>query len=195
MKTDDKTEFVTLLTELSAYYEKNLRDFAVKVWWKAMGELSIEEFTIAVEKAICEFPFFPTPNQVLGLAHGDRNLLAGQQWAKAMGEIANGVRLTDSQLDPYAKAAIADLGGLYTLGILEESKLHWKEKEFKELYISYQKSGVKLLPVVETRSQPTQRFEGMKKAVSAPPPSEETKAYVISELAKLGVKVEVTNNA
>jgi hypothetical protein len=126
---------------------------------------------------------------VLELAQGDRAMLASRQWALASDEMSQGIRLRDSALDQYAKAAIQDLGGLLSLSQLDTGKLEWKRKEFVELYQSYLKSGVKLLP--EARSQPkSQKFEGMAQPVRAFP-SADKEAYVIAEMAKLGVKVEI----
>ena len=64
----NKNTFQTQLTGLSEYFNKNLSQLVIGVYWNSLKHLSDEQFTEVVSKSIQTCTFFPRVNELLALA-------------------------------------------------------------------------------------------------------------------------------
>ena len=129
----DKSVFSELLAELAGYYNRELSPLVYKAWFKFVGEkLTTEQFTAAVEQAVCYKSFMPTPEELLKLAVGNSEEIALEEWEKCLDAAIRGNSAIVSYLSPAGQFALRTIGGLRRLAQAEEKDNHWIRKEFMQ---------------------------------------------------------------
>ncbi len=78
MNPEDKTEFQNLMIEIGKTYTKEIDQDLLRIYWKALNILTIEEMKKAINAHVKTSAFFPKPSELLETIKG-KNGGKGQQ--------------------------------------------------------------------------------------------------------------------
>lgn len=153
MGTDDKKEFVRILTGLAAIKRVDMTKEAFEMWWAAMQDWRIDDFREAAGYLLKTCEFMPTPFDFTELLKLQRPS-AHEAWAKAISFCEGGWRRSSSCGDNRIDAAVASIGGYQTLALCDLDKLGFYEKRFIETYNDFSESddARKALPDLTERT-------------------------------------------
>lgn len=155
MNNQDKNRFAEIMLGLGDYYKEKIADSTMSIFWEDFKDVSIEDFAKAVSnhrKDPDQGMFFPKVANLMRQINGNAKDKQNQQEAKAIEEWNkfkahlkyNGFRAPYATENGAALATLAALGGISTLGGLDQSKLNWMEKEFVCLYLANANGGIEL---------------------------------------------------
>lgn len=121
----DKIIFGQLMSELSKFYNRPLSDTIKRIYYQSLGELTTPEFEAAVENAVLQCRFFPTPNELITFVKGDNNVFALEEYLELLA-IASGQSSEEQlgQLTPHCLKALNSIGGLKRIKNELEDKLY-----------------------------------------------------------------------
>ena len=132
MHQNDKTEFVRILTGLSAIKPgKELTREALEVFWAAMADWSIEDFKAAANHLAKSCEFMPNPYHFEQLRKKNEPT-KHEAWEVAFNRIKRG----GNQPDDKISKAIKQVGGYYQLGMTPLDQMPFVAKRFQDAYES-----------------------------------------------------------
>lgn len=150
MKTNDKPQFMDLITDVMAFYKQDVSEFAMSVWWQACNNFDLEQ----VRKALTAHAMDPERGQFppkpadlvrsLQGTHTDRALMAWNRAYKAISQV--GAYQTLDLGDPIAHAAIQSLGGWPKFCQSQVDELPFLQKRFCDFYRTFTTRGVEDAP-------------------------------------------------
>lgn len=139
MQPQDKQQFLTLITDVMAFYKQDVSRFALDVWWEACKAFDYEQVSKALT-AHAKDPergqFWPKPADIIRVLQGtrtDRARLAMSKMLDAMGRV--GAYRSVVFDDPIIHAVIDDLGGW--IGLCRAEWDSYSEHRFCEAYRAY----------------------------------------------------------
>lgn len=131
MQPSDKPKFLAVLNGLAAI--KPGAKFTAEglgMWWQAMADWDIEEFSSAAAHLAKSCEFMPNPFHFEQLRKASR-LTAGEAWAEVREIVRAG---GSSHGDPAVDKAVRALGGYRALGMTNTDQMHFLERRFAEHY-------------------------------------------------------------
>lgn len=141
MTDTDRPTFVTLLSDVMAFYRQDLSEFVIGVWWQACSRFDLEQ----VRKAMTEHAMDPEagrwppkPADIVRALHGtntDRALIAWGHVYRAIESV--GAYQSVQFDDPAIHAAIVDLGGWEVLCTSKVDDLPFLQRRFCESHRVY----------------------------------------------------------
>jgi hypothetical protein len=140
MRPSDRKPFALLLSDVMAFYRRDVSEFALAVWWEACQPFSIEEVrrafgahTMDPDPKVCQFP--PQPGDIVRALRGtnaDRALVA---WAKVFDAMQSaGAYRSVAFDDPVIHLAVMDLGDWPSLCRTLIDELPFVQKRFCDAY-------------------------------------------------------------
>lgn len=132
--------FSKLITPMFKYYQREIPESVLLVWYKHISaNLTYDEFKQAVEAAIVNHAFLPTPAEFVALVKGSDDQNAADEWEKVLKAAARGSFDGLEPVSLVADEALKAIGGLHRLGMATEDRLPWLKKEFLESWKSARK--------------------------------------------------------
>lgn len=141
MQEQDKAKFSTLVTEVLAFYGKDVSRFAMSVWWEACKGFDFEQVAKAfnahaIDAERGQFP--PKPADVVKALQGTRTDRARMAWGKAFDAMQRvGAYQSVAFDDPVIHAVLEDLGGWMKVCRSDMEQLSYLEHRFCEAYRAY----------------------------------------------------------
>lgn len=141
MKPSDRPRFTKLITDVQAFYRRDVSDFALGVWWQACQAFDIDAVTKALTQHAMEPEqgrFAPMPADIVKQLQGtrtDRSLIA---WGKVLDAIQRvGAYRSVVFDDGIIHAVIEDLGGWIAVCRGEIDQLPFLQGRFTKGYQAY----------------------------------------------------------
>lgn len=142
----DKFELIMNLDLLSKHFGKELLPEVIVIWSKYLNKnLNTEEFCYSVENAIITSNFMPTPSQLVEFVNGSKKAQAVKEWQLVL-MAASGRELHPEALSSRALVALRGIGGVSAVGMSDQRRREWLEKDFIELYVQCTEKDVLSLP-------------------------------------------------
>ena len=153
MDSNDKPEFVRVITSLAAIKGKDLTKDVLLLWWQCLNDWPVDDFKNAAGYLLKNCQFMPTPFDFEQLRKKGE-VSAHEAWAMALrhadGAWRQGV-LGDALTDQVAAA----LGGYSVIALTHKDKLGFLERRFLDAYKDLLDTSVvrKALPDMTERAR------------------------------------------
>lgn len=137
MQPTDRKKFLEIVVGFAELKGKALSAPALELYWNSMQGWSIEDFSQAAQHLVRSCEFMPTPKDFEDLKRAG-NPTAAEAWAaarKALQWTVNGY-VEKPGTDPLVSQALRSIGGANALAMCDESKLHFLERRFAQVYES-----------------------------------------------------------
>jgi hypothetical protein len=171
MTENDFDSFSAVVVGFAELKGKQLSAAAIRLYWGAMQNWNLQDFTAAAEQLLLTSEFMPTPKEFEDLRKAGRPT-TGEAWIAARAAMrdaswsdieASGFTCGNALIDRAVRA----IGGYGAIGMCETDKLHFLERRFAEHYQDLE--GVedvrRVLPQL-TGAEPAVRVTGPQRAIS-----------------------------
>jgi hypothetical protein len=129
MLPTDKPKFLAVLNGLATIKPgAKLTPEGLDLYWGAMRDWSIEDFTAAATQLAKSSEFMPNPYHFEQLRKASR-MTSGEAWAKVRAAVRAGDPCPD---DPTIYAAVGALGGMRSIGMTNSDQMQFLERRFAE---------------------------------------------------------------
>jgi len=144
--TEEKKEFLEIITGLCDVYDKQLSKQGMRFYLQMLEEYDFA----AVKRALYRYlknasgsgSFFPKPADIIALIEGDPADRAEEAWAEVLQALERiGTWKSIKFRDPIINAVIKELGGWMYLGEKTTQELEYLHHQFVKLYRHYAKMG------------------------------------------------------
>jgi hypothetical protein len=145
MTPADKTKFITQVAGLAVIKPgKELTKAAYEIWWQAMQDWTLEEFTAAAAHLARSVEFMPSPYHFEQLRKAGRAIPA-EAWERARAACGSAIQCgqvthNGSCGDELIDRAVRGIGGYGVIAMCESDKLHFLERRFAEHYETLQEA-------------------------------------------------------
>ena len=137
----DRKEFGTIMASVYDFWNRELSDVALEIWWESLRNFSFD----AVRGALARHmrnpdtgQFMPKIADVVKFLEGNTLTQAMRAWQKVNEAIKRvGTYASVVFDDPIIHAVIADMGGWQPLGMVQDEEWPFKAREFEKRYQSY----------------------------------------------------------
>ena len=132
---------VQTLVGVYGFYDKELTEFAIRIWADAMAEFDLPEVEKALQRHLKDPDcgrWLPKPADVIRQLRGDADEQARLAWADALEFVRGG---GFGLLNGPAKEAVNAMGGLSVIGRADESQNGFLERRFVDFYKAYKRRG------------------------------------------------------
>lgn len=141
MLLSDKPKFAELISSVHAFFNRDVSDFAISVWWEAFKGFDYEAVSEALTRH-CMNPdngqYAPKPADIVKLLRGSTQDSALVAWAKVdKGLRSVGTYRSVSFDDPIILQVLQDMGGWVSLGTKTEAEWPFVAREFENRYRGY----------------------------------------------------------
>jgi len=138
MDKSDYKKFRGLISDVHAFYQRDISTFSLNVWWESMKIYSVDAVSQALNRH-CMNPdsgqFMPKPADVVKMLQGSTQDAALAAWAKVDSAVRRVGTYVDVVFDdPIIHRVIYDMGGWIALGTKNESDWPFVAKEFENRY-------------------------------------------------------------
>lgn len=152
MQPDEAPAFKQLMQGVHDFYNRDLSEFALSVWWGAMKPYEFAEVKHALNRHLVDPDagvYMPKPADVVRVLDGNRSDTAAMAWAKFMRALT-GAWASESLLfdDPAIHAVIRDMGGWPKVATITNDELPFRQREFEAKYRAYRNRGTFDYPAV-----------------------------------------------
>lgn len=133
----DRERLLQTLAATYAYYERELTQFAVKVWLEDLADLPIDAVCaafVAHRRDPQRGQWLPKSADILRQIRGDIESDAHLAWGDVMRIACNGGR---GEVDAVTLAAVKSLGGISVIQHAKPEQNQWLQKRFLEAYAVY----------------------------------------------------------
>ena len=129
---------VAILNGLAAIKpHSKLTPEAYELWWLSMQDWSLEDFRDAAARLAKTVQFMPTPFDFEQLRKAGRPT-AGEAWVTALDSVRTAWTPAGfaggSSGEPLIDQAVRAIGGYQAIAQCDETKLHYLERRFAEIY-------------------------------------------------------------
>lgn len=133
--------FRDLLTDVMAYYGKDVSNFTMDVWWGALQQFDYEQVERAMQRHAVDPErgrFAPKVADVVALLQGTQTDRSAVAWGKTLEAMQSVGAYTDVVFDdPAIHAVVEDLGGWPKLCRTEMAELGYVQTAFGKAYRAY----------------------------------------------------------
>lgn len=141
MQPHERAQFAALVSDVMAFYRRDVSDFAIGVWWQACEPFALEQVRQAFTAHAMDAErghFEPRPSDLVRHLQGTRTDRARIAWGKVMEAMQRIGAYTSVVFDdPVIHAVVEDLGGWVKLCRGELRDLSHTEHRFCESYRAY----------------------------------------------------------
>lgn len=138
MTENDQEKFKEGLCGIYAFYDKELSDFALEVWWNALKNYDLKAIVSAFGRHMINTEagrWLPKPADIVRMLAGSSQDAALVAWAK----VDQGVRRVGTYVDvvfddPLIHRVLHDMGGWIAMGYKTEDEWPFVAKEFENRY-------------------------------------------------------------
>lgn len=145
MQQLERTDFADLITDVMAYYGKDISDFLLDVWWNACESFEMEQVAKALQKHAADperGQFAPRVSDVARVLLGTSTDRATLAWGKVLEAMSAVGAYTDVVFDdPAIHAVIEDLGGWPKVCRTEVVELAYVQHRFQVAHKAYTERG------------------------------------------------------
>ncbi len=139
MRPEDFQRFNAVMNGMAKLYERDLDAPLLDAYWLALREWPLDAFENAAAHLMGKAKFMPRPSEFNELRKAQKPV-AAEAWLKARWSCGtaytpNGY-VGGTSGDPLIDKAVAVIGGYGAIAMCDESKLHFLERRFKEVYES-----------------------------------------------------------
>lgn len=135
----DRKRLVQTLVGVYGFYDRELTEFAIRIWTDAMSDEDGPTVEAAFARHLRDTEagrFLPKPADILRQLKGD----AADSALIAWGEVLQAVRSGGAcQLSGPARKAVDDLGGMSVIGRADESQNGFLQRRFVDAFKAYQR--------------------------------------------------------
>lgn len=147
MNQNDFKQFAMAMSTLSLVFGENLNDERSAIYFKLLSKYSIDDVKNACVRAASELKFFPRPAELIEFIKPNNDIQAKNAWLEVDMAVRehgsyNSVAFSDPLISKVIKEKWGDWHNLCMKLPADESKKHWFEVEFVELYKSYQRTDL-----------------------------------------------------
>lgn len=141
MTENDFAQFRKGLAGVYAFYEKDLSDFSLDLWWRAMKRYDLEAITEGFNRHVVnpdQGKWLPKPADIIKMIDGgtqDSALIAWAEVDRRMREVGTYQSIVFD--DPLIHRVLSDMGGWIPLGMKTETEWPFVAKEFENRYRGY----------------------------------------------------------
>lgn len=147
MQKRDGKVFGDLLNACGEVYGQPVTDAQIKIWWAALHQYSIEQFTAALEHIVKTSKFMPKPAEIIEAIDGTIEEKSTNAWVKVVEALKKyGVYHSVAFDDPLIPAVIGAMGGWQQLCMGRSNDLPFRAKEFGQIYQVFKKNPPSYLP-------------------------------------------------
>ena len=174
MVESDRKKFGVMIAGIYDFWERNLSDMALAIWWETLKHLEVDVIEGALFRHM-QNPdtgkFIPKPSDVLEQVGGttaDASMLA---WSKVVaGQKQWGTHESVAFDDPIIHRVMVDLGGWVWFGQQLTKDLPFIEKRFRDAYRAWLRRGIAWDPITHLPGLTEQTNRGMGFHESVAPP-------------------------
>jgi hypothetical protein len=131
MTPNDRKEFARILTGLATVKRMELTPEALAIWWNAMADWSIEEFSAAASHLAKTRQWLdPSHFHELRQAHA---ITTSEAWALVMRTCIHWRNPEHLPKGRIARA-VEVIGGYRKIALTDQDELHWLAKRFREAF-------------------------------------------------------------
>ncbi len=132
MDSNDKPEFVRVITSLAAIKGKDLTKDVLLLWWQCLKDWTVDDFKNAAGYLLKNCQFMPTPFDFEQLRKKGE-VSAHEAWAMALRH-AEGAWRHGVLGDALTDRVVAALGGYNVIALTKTDKLGFLERRFLDTY-------------------------------------------------------------
>ena len=135
----DKKVLIETLVGVYAFYDKELTEFAIRIWSDVLADKDIATVSAAFTHHLKDTGagrFCPKPADILRHLNGDADAAAVLAWADVLDCVRYGGRGAE-KIVGAARFAVDSLGGFSAIGRSDESDLGFIQKRFCEAFKVY----------------------------------------------------------
>jgi len=145
MQQHEQGQFAGLLTDVMAYYGKDVSKFLLDVWWDACKSFEMEQISKALQRHACDperGQFAPKVADIARVLSGTSTDRAAIAWGKVHEAMSAVGAYTDVVFDdPAIHAVIEDLGGWPKVCRMDLKELSYLQHRFQESHRAYTGRG------------------------------------------------------
>lgn len=145
MQQHERGAFAGLLTDVMAYYGKDVSEFLIDVWWGAFESFEMEQISKALQRHACDperGQFAPKVADITRALSGTSTERALIAWGKVHEAMSAVGAYTDVVFDdPAIHAVIEDLGGWPKVCRMDLKELSYLQHRFQESHRAYTGRG------------------------------------------------------
>jgi len=138
MKIEDFGKFQHGLTGVYSFYDKEINDFALDLWWNAMKQFDLTAIIQAFNRHVINTEsgkWLPKPADVIRMLQGSTQDGALIAWAKVDKAVRHKGTYVDVVFDdPVIHRVLHDMGGWILLGKKNEDEWPFVAREFENRY-------------------------------------------------------------
>ena len=144
MTGEDFEEFLRLMFDVAELYDKQKPTAgAMKHYFAALSQLTLEEVRGALSYHVKASKFFPRPSEILAHVQGSAEDRARAAWRRVVGAMIKvGTWSSVHFDDPAIHYALEQMGGWESLGNMETKDLPFREKDFIHWYSCADRSHI-----------------------------------------------------
>jgi hypothetical protein len=123
---------------MSEFYEKKFTETAIRLYFRALSDVSDSDFEHACGEHMRRSKWFPKPSELLELLHGtaakQAEIEAVQAWEAVLNTLKYYGAEALAKMEGKSGMAIRQIGGAERFRIAKETELQWLQKEFEKRY-------------------------------------------------------------
>ena len=138
MKSEDFEKFQQGLTGVYAFYDKEINDFALDLWWNSLKQFDLPAIIQAFNRHVVNTEsgkWLPKPADIIRMLQGSTQDVALIAWAKVDKAVRHKGTYVDVVFDdPVIHRVLHDMGGWIALGQKNEDEWPFVAREFENRY-------------------------------------------------------------
>ena len=155
MTNDDYKKFREGLVGVYGFYDKDINDFALVVWWNALKQFDLSAIVEAFNRHLINTEsgkWLPKPADIIRMLRGSTQDSALVAWAKVDKAVRHKGAYVDVAFDdPLIHRVLHDMGGWIALGQKNEDEWPFVAREFENRYRGFrERSEIPEYPSVLT---------------------------------------------
>lgn len=123
---------------MAEFYEKKFTQTAIRLYFRALSDVSDSDFEIACGEHMRRSKWFPKPSELLEILRGpvekQAEIEAVHAWESVMKTLKYHGAEALGKIAGKAGMAISQIGGADRFRIAKETELPWIQKEFEKRY-------------------------------------------------------------
>lgn len=142
----DRKRLVQTLVGVYGFYDKELTEFAIRIWAEALAEFDAASVETAFSQHVRDTDagrFCPKPADIIKQIRGDVADLAMVEW----GKVLEAARAGGARFDSPTQQALDNIGGMYALRVADESAHTFLQRQFIAAFKAYRSR--EMLPAIE----------------------------------------------
>lgn len=133
----DRKRLVQTLVGVYGFYDKELTEFAIRIWSDALAEFEPQDVETAFAQHVRDTDagrFCPKPADIIKQVRGDVADLAMIEWGKVLESARAG---GGARFDGPTQQALDSIGGMYALRVADESSHTFLQRQFLAAFKAY----------------------------------------------------------